>query len=68
MQMKRPAIKKVRITSTKQVKRRVKVQRHVHEFEGSTKLAEEGADRHTTLNDGHVHQFNFTTLIQSPLV
>jgi hypothetical protein len=99
----------------------------VHEFEGSTKLAEEGADRHnhrfagvtrqairvgnshvheielektdflnhfhnlkkirtgpaipvgngkhvhfvtgqTTLNDGHVHQFNFATLIQSPLV
>lgn len=37
MQKKRPAIKKVRITTTKQVKRRVKVQRHVHEFEGSTK-------------------------------
>ncbi|GIO97892.1 hypothetical protein J14TS5_29780 [Paenibacillus lautus] len=127
MQKKRPTVKKVRITSTKQVKRRVKVQRHVHEFEGSTKLAEEGADRHnhrfagvtgqairvgnshvheielektdfvnhfhnlkkirtgpaipvgngkhvhfvtgqTTLNDGHVHQFNFATLIQSPLV
>ncbi|CAH1059583.1 YmaF family protein [Paenibacillus pseudetheri] len=102
-------------------------QRHVHEFEGSTKLAEEGADRHnhrfagvtgqairvgnshiheidlsrtdfvnhfhnlkkirtgpaisvgngkhvhfvsgqTTLNDGHVHRFNFATLIQAPLV
>jgi hypothetical protein len=102
-------------------------QTHVHEFEGSTKLAEAGADRHnhrfagvtgqvirvgnshvheidlthtdflnhfhdlkkirtgraisvgngkhvhfvkgnTTLNDGHVHQFNFATLIQQPLV
>lgn len=102
-------------------------QRHVHEFEGSTKLAEEGADRHnhrfagvtgqairsgsshvheidltktdfvnhfhnlrrirtgpaipvgngkhvhfvtgqTTLDDGHVHQFNFATLIQAPLI
>lgn len=101
-------------------------QRHVHEFEGSTKLAEAGADRHnhrfagvtgqairsgnshvheidlqktdflnhfhnlkkirtgpaipvgkgkhvhfvtgrTTLNDGHVHRFNFATAIQSPL-
>ncbi len=104
-----------------------RAQTHVHEFEGSTKLAEEGADRHnhrfagvtgqvirvgnshiheidlthtdflnhfhnlkkirtgraipvgngkhvhfvtgsTTLNDGHVHQFNFATLIQQPLV
>jgi hypothetical protein len=104
-----------------------RAQRHVHEFEGSTKLAEEGADRHnhrfsgitgqaitvgsshiheinlsktdfaghfhnlkkirtgpaisvgngkhvhfvtgqTTLSDGHVHQFNFATLIQSPLL
>lgn len=102
-------------------------QTHVHEFEGSTKLAEQGSDRHnhrfagvtgqviplgnthvheidlthtdflnhfhnlkkirtgraiqvgngkhvhfvkgmTTLNDGHVHQFNFATLIQTPLV
>lgn len=102
-------------------------QTHVHEFEGSTKLAEQGEDRHnhrfagvtnqvipvgnshvheidlthtdfldhfhnlkkirtgrainvgngkhvhfvkgmTTLNDGHVHQFNFATLIQAPLV
>lgn len=102
-------------------------QRHVHEFEGSTKLAEQGEDRHnhrfagvtsqaipfgkshiheivfthtdfldhfhnlkkirtgpaiqvgngkhvhfvkgmTTLNDGHLHQFNFATLIQKPLV
>lgn len=102
-------------------------QRHVHEFEGSTKLAEEGADRHnhrfagvtgqairsgkshvhdidlsrtdflnhfhnlkkirtgpaisvgkgkhvhfvsgqTTLNDGHVHRFNFATLIEAPLI
>jgi hypothetical protein len=102
-------------------------QTHLHEFEGSTKLAEQGADRHnhrfagvtgqvirvgkshiheidlthtdflnhfhnlkkirtglaipvgngkhvhfvkgsTTLNDGHVHQFNFATLIQQPLV
>jgi len=102
-------------------------QTHVHEFQGSTKLAEEGEDRHnhrfagvtgqvipqgkshvheikfsntdflnhfhnlkrirtgpaiqvgngkhvhfvkgmTTLNDGHVHQFNFATLIQKPLV
>lgn len=104
-----------------------KRQTHVHEFEGSTKLAEEGADRHnhrfagvtgqvipagrshvheidltrtdffnhfhklkkirtgpaipvgngkhvhfvkgmTTFNDEHVHQFNFATLIQKPLV
>nr|WP_148930984.1 YmaF family protein [Paenibacillus methanolicus] len=103
-----------------------KQQRHVHEFEGSTQLAEEGDDRHnhrfagitgqaiksgsshiheidlthtdfldhfhnlkkirtgpaipvgngkhvhfvtgqTTLNDGHVHRFNFATLIDSPL-
>lgn len=102
-------------------------QTHVHEFQGSTKLAEQGADRHnhrfagvtgqvikvgnshihkidltrtdflnhfhklrkirtgraipvgngkhvhfvrgmTTLNDGHVHNFNFATLIQKPLV
>jgi len=102
-------------------------QTHVHEFEGSTKLAEQGEDRHnhrfagvtgqvirvgkshvheidltrtdflnhfhklkrirtglaipvgngkhvhfvkgtTTLNDGHVHPFNFATLIQKPLV
>ncbi|RAP73700.1 YmaF family protein [Paenibacillus montanisoli] len=103
-----------------------RAQRHDHEFEGSTKLAEEGDDRHnhrfagvsgpaikrgsshvheidltrtdffghfhqlkkittgpaikvgngkhvhfvkgaTTLADGHVHQFNFATLIDSPL-
>jgi hypothetical protein len=102
-------------------------QTHVHEFEGSTKLAEQGPDRHnhrfagvtgqvipvgrshvheidlthtdfldhfhnlkkirtglainvgngkhvhfvssrTTLNDGHLHQLNFATLIQQPLV
>ncbi|AIQ53115.1 YmaF family protein [Paenibacillus sp. FSL R7-0331] len=102
-------------------------QRHVHEFAGSTKLAEEGADRHnhrfagftgqsiwigsshiheidfsktdyaghfhtlrkirtgpaipvgngkhvhfvsgeTSENSGHVHAFNFATLIQSPLI
>ncbi|NEW05721.1 hypothetical protein GK047_06765 [Paenibacillus sp. SYP-B3998] len=120
MQKKKTLIKK-KTTSTKQI------QRHVHEFEGSTKLAEEGADRHnhrfagvtgqairlgkshvheidltntdflnhfhnlkkirtgpaiqvgkgkhvhfvtgqTTLNDGHVHQFNFATLVQAPLV
>jgi hypothetical protein len=33
----------------KQIKKRTfskQTQRHVHEFEGSTKLAEEGADRH----------------------
>jgi hypothetical protein len=77
------------ISATRQTK-----QTHLHEFEGSTKLAEQGADRHnhrfagvtgqvipvgngkhvhfvkgmTTLNDGHVHQFNFATLIQQPLV
>ncbi|MCK9861055.1 YmaF family protein [Paenibacillus sp. ATY16] len=104
-----------------------KVQRHVHEFQGSTQLAEEGNDRHnhrfagvtgqaiprgnshvheidltntdffnhfhklkkittgpaipvgrgkhvhfvkgqTTFNDGHVHPFKFSTLIQAPLV
>ncbi|MBO9598775.1 MAG: YmaF family protein [Cohnella sp.] len=104
-----------------------KVQTHVHEFEGSTKLAEQGADRHnhrfagvtgqvipvgkshvheivlnhtdfldhfhnlkrvrtglaipvgngkhvhfvsgmTTVRDGHRHPFNFSTLIQQPLV
>ncbi|MEK8215585.1 MULTISPECIES: YmaF family protein [unclassified Paenibacillus] len=86
MKKKRPTIKKIRTGSTQ-------AQRHVHEFEGSTKLAEEGADRHnhrfagvtgqairagashmhfvtgqTTLNDGHVHKFNFATLIQAPLV
>lgn len=120
MKKKRPTIQKIRTGSTQ-------VQRHVHEFEGSTKLAEEGADRHnhrfagvtgqairagashvheidlertdflnhfhnlkkirtgpaipvgngkhvhfvtgqTTLNDGHVHKFNFATLIQAPLV
>jgi len=120
MKKKKSAVKK-KSTSIRQA------QRHVHEFEGSTKLAEEGADRHnhrfagvtgqairsgnshvheidltktdfvnhfhnlkrirtgpaipvgngkhvhfvtgqTTLNDGHVHQFNFATLIQSPLV
>lgn len=101
------------------------MQRHVHEFLGSTKLAEEGADRHnhrfagvtgqaipsgkshihlirtntdffnhfhrlrirtgpaipvgngkhihfvkgmTTLNDQHVHRFNFATLIDAPLL
>jgi hypothetical protein len=106
---------------------RKSVQTHTHEFIGSTKLAEQGADRHnhrfagvtsqaipvgkshvheiefthtdflnhfhnlikirtglaipvgngkhvhfvkgmTTLNDGHVHQLNLTTLIQKPLV
>ncbi|WP_169083120.1 YmaF family protein [Paenibacillus sp. PL91] len=120
MQRKKPTIRK-KIRSCK------KVQRHVHEFEGSTKQAEEGDDRHnhrfagvtgqairvgkshvhdidltntdffnhfhklkkirtgpaipvgngkhvhfvtgqTTLNDGHVHQFKFATLIQAPLV
>ncbi|ASR48312.1 YmaF family protein [Paenibacillus kribbensis] len=120
MQKKKTTVKKKTLTSTQ-------TQRHVHEFEGSTKLAEEGADRHnhrfagvtgqairqgrshiheieltntdflnhfhnlrrirtgpaipvgngkhvhfvtgqTTLNDGHVHQFNFATLIQQPLV
>ena len=120
MQKKKPTIKK-KIISSEQA------QRHVHEFEGSTKLAEEGEDRHnhrfagvtgqairvgkshvheidltktdffnhfhnlkkirtgpaisvgngkhvhfvtgqTTLNDGHVHRFNFATLIQAPLV
>ncbi|MBP3964784.1 YmaF family protein [Paenibacillus lignilyticus] len=103
-----------------------RAQRHDHEFEGSTKLAEEGDDRHnhrfagvtgqaiksgnshvheidltrtdffghfhklkkittgpaipvgngkhvhfvmgkTTLADGHVHRFNFATLIDAPL-
>ena len=39
MLKKKTAIKK-KTTSSKQT------QRHVHEFEGSTKLAEEGADRH----------------------
>jgi len=107
--------------------KKTKKQTHVHEFEGSTKLAEAGADRHnhrfagvtgqvirkgkshfheidlthtdflnhfhnlkkiktglaipvgkgkhvhfvngmTTRNDGHMHQFNFATLIQKPLV
>jgi hypothetical protein len=102
-------------------------QTHLHEFQGRTKLAEQGADRHnhrfagvtgpmirvgkshvheidlthtdflnhyhnlnkirtglaisvgngkhvhfvqgnTTLNDGHVHPFNFATLIQQPPV
>ncbi len=101
-------------------------QTHTHEFESSTKLAEEGDDRHnhrfagvtseviplpggnhkhviytrtdffghlhevavetepvkdvghgkhvhfvngiTTLNDGHVHEFAFTTLIEAPLL
>ena len=120
MLKKKTTIKK-KTTSSKQT------QRHVHEFEGSTKLAEEGADRHnhrfagvtgqaigvgkshvheidlsktdflnhfhnlkkirtgpaisvgngkhvhfvtgrTTLNDGHVHRFNFATLIEAPLV
>ncbi len=120
MLKKKSTIKK-KTTSSKQT------QRHVHEFEGSTKLAEQGADRHnhrfagvtgqvipvgkshvheidlshtdfldhfhnlkkirtglaisvgngkhvhfvtgmTTLNDGHVHPFNFATLIQKPLV
>ncbi|GBG09265.1 hypothetical protein PAT3040_03907 [Paenibacillus agaridevorans] len=120
MQRKKTAIRK-KTSSSKTV------QRHVHEFEGSTKLAEEGNDRHnhrfagvtgqairvgrshvheidltntdflnhfhklkkirtgpaipvgngkhvhfvtgqTTLNDGHVHQFKFSTLIQAPLV
>lgn len=120
MKKKKPTIQKI-TRSSKQV------QRHVHEFEGSTRLAEEGADRHnhrfagvtgqairvgkshvheidltktdflnhfhnlkkirtgpaiqvgngkhvhfvtgrTTLNDGHVHQFKFATLIQAPLV
>lgn len=120
MQRKKPTIRK-KIRTCK------KVQRHVHEFEGSTKQAEEGDDRHnhrfagvtgqairvgkshvhdidltntdffnhfhklkkirtgpaipvgngkhvhfvtgqTTLNDGHVHQFKFATLIQAPLV
>ncbi|SFI35669.1 YmaF family protein [Paenibacillus sp. UNC496MF] len=107
-------------------KARYRMQRHVHEFEGSTKLAEEGNDRHnhrfagvtgqairsgsshvheivlnrtdffdhfhklvkirtgpaipvgngkhvhfvsgrTTVVDAHRHQFNFATLIDSPL-
>lgn len=111
----------------KKVNCRATVQRHVHEYEGSTQLAEQGPDRHnhrfagvtgqairvgkshvheidlsrtdfldhfhqlkkirtgpaikvgngkhihlvtgqTTLNDGHVHQFKFATLIQAPLV
>jgi hypothetical protein len=103
---------------------KVRRQTHVHEFLGSTKLAEQGEDRHnhrfagvtgqairrgnshvhvittktdffghfhrlrivtgpaipvgngkhihfvmgkTTLNDGHVHVFNFSTLIDEPL-
>jgi hypothetical protein len=120
MQKKRPTIRKKTKTCKKE-------QRHVHEFEGSTKLAEEGDDRHnhrfagvtgqairvgkshiheidltktdffnhfhklkkiktgpaipvgngkhvhfvtgqTTLNDDHVHQFKFATLIQEPLI
>jgi hypothetical protein len=106
---------------------RKSIQTHLHEFTGSTLLAEQGADRHnhrfagvtgqvipvgkshvheidlthtdflnhfhnlkkirtglaisvgngkhvhfvngmTTLNDGHIHQFKFATLIQKPLV
>ncbi|MGF7050283.1 hypothetical protein J2T13_004808 [Paenibacillus sp. DS2015] len=39
MQKPKNIIKKKKTPSTR-------VQRHVHEFEGSTKLAEEGADRH----------------------
>lgn len=107
------------------IKKSSESQTHVHEFTGSTKLAELGRDRHnhrfagvtgeviprgnshvhailtntdfldhhhevgittgpainvgngkhihfvrgrTTLDDGHVHQFQFATLIQSPLV
>ena len=120
MKKKKAGVKK-KTASTRQA------QRHVHEFEGSTMLAEQGADRHnhrfagvtgqairsgkshvheidlthtdflnhfhnlkkirtgpaihvgngkhvhfvtgqTTLNDGHVHQFKFATLIQAPLV
>ncbi|AJS60709.1 YmaF family protein [Paenibacillus sp. IHBB 10380] len=120
MKKRKPTIKKISVSSKQ-------AQRHVHEFEGSTKLAEEGADRHnhrfagvtgqairvgrshvheidltktdflnhfhnlkrirtgpaiavgngkhvhfvtgqTTLNDGHVHQFKFATLIQAPLI
>lgn len=112
---------------SKQNLRRKSRQTHVHEFTASTKLAEEGQERHnhrfagvsgevipvgnshvheiqltntdffdhfhkirkirtglaipvgngkhvyfvrgmTTLNDGHVHRFNFATLIQKPLI
>lgn len=46
-------------------------QRHVHEFEGSTKLAEEGADRHNhrfagvtgqaiRVGRSHVHEIDLT--------
>ncbi|QWU14898.1 YmaF family protein [Paenibacillus sophorae] len=120
-------MQKKRATVVKKAVSPRQAQRHVHEFEGSTKLAEAGADRHnhrfagvtgqairvgsthvheidlertdfldhfhnlrrirtgpaipvgngkhvhfvtgrTTLNDGHTHQFNFATLIESPLV
>jgi hypothetical protein len=48
-----------------------KVQRHVHEFEGSTKLAEEGNDRHNhrfagvtgqaiRVGKSHVHEIDLT--------
>jgi len=117
-------IKKAESTKKKK-SRTTTVQTHVHEFLGSTQLAEEGDDRHnhrfagvtsevipfgdshvhailsntdflnhhhevgivtgpaipvgngkhihfvkgsTTLDDGHVHQFEFATLIQKPLV
>ena len=56
---------KKKTTSSKQT------QRHVHEFEGSTKLAEEGADRHNhrfagvtgqVIRSGksHVHEIDLT--------
>ncbi|MEK4117680.1 YmaF family protein [Paenibacillus sp. FSL W8-0919] len=126
MLKKRPSKKAIRRVKTR-ITGSKRVQIHVHEFVGSTKLAEKGQDRHnhrfagvtgqairvgrshvheidlertdsvdhfhelkkirtgpaipvgkgkhvhfvtgqTTLNDGHVHQFNFATLIQSPLI
>ncbi|OKP92491.1 YmaF family protein [Paenibacillus sp. P32E] len=63
MQKKNPILKKVRSAKL--------TQRHVHEFEGSTKLAEEGADRHNhrfagvtgqaiRVGKSHVHEIDLT--------
>ncbi|MED0675185.1 YmaF family protein [Aneurinibacillus thermoaerophilus] len=116
---------KIKNKTNSKIHAKKRIQTHTHEFLGSTKLAEAGADRHnhrfagvtsqairrgnshvhvitvntdffnhlhqiriitgpaipvgngkhvhfakgrTTLNDGHVHNFEFSTLIQSPLI
>ncbi|WP_426448218.1 YmaF family protein [Paenibacillus sp. S-38] len=60
--------RKLKLNGIKKIR---KVQTHVHEFEGSTKLAEQGADRHNhrfagvtgqviPFGKSHVHEIDLT--------